>query len=188
MKTLVPCLLLALACLAQAQPAPPHDSDEAFAAAVRQERDRLAAQRAALEAQHEAQAQVCRQRFFVNRCLDALAPDQRQALAALRRQEVQLEQAERQRRQAAALQRIAEKAQAQAALPLAADDEVGARRPRAVQPERADRETQARERAAQQQAREKAAAEREKAREDAARTRAERGGAPLPVPGPAPGR
>lgn len=86
-------------------------SDEAFALNARQARERMAYERAQVTAHYDAQELACRQRFFVNRCTRQVEASRRELLAELRRQEVQLEQAERQRRQSAALQRVADKQQ-----------------------------------------------------------------------------
>lgn len=104
-------LLLLLALSAPAQSVGSDMSDEAFALSARQARERIAHERAQATAHYEAQEVACRQRFFVNRCTRQVEDSRRELLAGLRRQEVQLEQAERQRRQSAALQRVADKQQ-----------------------------------------------------------------------------
>lgn len=179
-------LCLAAAGAASAQGGGPPLSDEAFAAGINETRERIARERAALLSGFNAQEQACRTRFFVNSCLRDLAERKREALAPLREQEIQTEEAERQRRRDQAVQRTADK-QVQAERAPAGTPEQAAERQRRVQAERqqdqAEREAQARQRAQVQADRERAAEQRQREREQAARGRARRGdGAPLPPP------
>ena len=156
-------------------------------ARVQQALARIAGERSALEAGFDAEERACRERFFVNRCLQELAPRRREALSRLRQQELQMEEAERARRQAAALARTAQKrADAQDRPPEESADQAAARLQREqVQREReqAERDAQARDRVLRQQAREREAEQRQRDREDAARARARRSDPqPLPVP------
>ncbi len=64
------------------------------------QRQRIAAQRAEVQARYEEEAQRCRQRFAVNDCLDAARRQRRQALAVLQEQQFALDEAERARRAA----------------------------------------------------------------------------------------
>lgn len=163
-------------------------SEQDFEASVRQERERIERERSALQASFDAQERECRQRFFVNRCLQELAPRRREALSRLREQGLQIEEAERARRQAAALARIEQK-KADAQRPPDESPEQAAARVQREQTlrarEQAERQAQARERVELQQERERAAAERQRARDEAARSRARRIDAPpLPMPTP----
>jgi hypothetical protein len=103
--------LLALAGLGHAQ-ATATVSEEAHAAEMQKRSQALSREREAVLAAFAAREQACRSRFFVNLCLREVEGPRREALAALRRREVQMEEAERLRRQQAALARIAEKSAA----------------------------------------------------------------------------
>lgn len=77
---------------------------------VQAERARIAAERAGLEAQFDAQEAVCYQKFAVNSCLAPIKVQRREALADLRRQEVVLNDAERRRKGAEQIKKTEEKA------------------------------------------------------------------------------
>lgn len=61
-------------------------------------RSRIETQRAALERDFAADKAACRERFSVTACVDAVSVRRRQALAALREQELRLDEAQRQQR------------------------------------------------------------------------------------------
>ncbi len=90
-------------------------ADEASAASIQQQRAQLARERAQVQAHYAALEQACRDRFFVNFCLREVVTPRREALARLRQQEIQMEEAERRKRQAEALARVAEKSATQPA-------------------------------------------------------------------------
>lgn len=103
------CLAVAAALLtasAGAQEAPQES------AGIQQQRAELARVRAQVIADFAAREQACRERFFVNFCLRDVTGPRREALARLRQQEIQFEEAERRRRQAQALERISQKREA----------------------------------------------------------------------------
>lgn len=62
------------------------------------ERAVLAAERARIEHRHDAEVQACRARFAVTPCIDAARQVRRQALEAVRAQELRLDDADRARR------------------------------------------------------------------------------------------
>ena len=64
-------------------------------AAADDERARLVQQRRVLNATFAAEEQACGQRFAVTACVDDLKLRRRQALAPLREQELQIDEAER---------------------------------------------------------------------------------------------
>ena len=74
------------------------------------ERTRIADERARLEAGFLTEDAACYQRFFVNNCLDETNTRRRETLAALRTQEIQLNEQERKLRGAEQIRRIEEKA------------------------------------------------------------------------------
>lgn len=67
-------------------------------AAEREERARIAAERARLGAAFDAEEAACRERFLVNACVDDVRARRRAALDPLRRRELDLDDAERRRR------------------------------------------------------------------------------------------
>lgn len=130
MKTASAALLFALAAgLAQAEAA---DAG----------RERIRAERAAVDARFEAEEKACYGKFGVNDCLAAARKLRNQAVAGLRRQELELNDAERKRRAAERLGDF-EARQAQENAPEAA-----ARRQRA-EADRKEREARAAGKAAQ---------------------------------------
>lgn len=168
----------------------------AFAAQA-DDRARIATEKRAVEARHaEAQAR-CAERFAVNACLDDARAQRRQALAALRSQELALDEAERKRRAADRMQAIERKRAEAAALPAS---ELGAgpvlRAPRVAGPQpvppaasrpqalRAAEEAEAARRAAAaERVREDAARDRERIEQrQAERQQQGRTSQPLPVP------
>lgn len=187
-------LLWASCALAAAAQTPAAVTDEAFAASASRERETIRQDRATLQASLDAEEQACHRRFFANSCLKDVQRREREALSELRRREIVLEEAERQRRQAAALARIADKQRDQTQRALADPAGQAAARQQDEQQQRqqaqAERQAQALERRQQQAERERAAAQRARAREEAAQGRARSGpSAPLPVPaGPSPER
>ena len=74
------------------------------------ERTRITAERARLEAGFLSEDAACYQRFFVNSCLDEVNVRRRETLAALRTQEIVLNEQERKFRGAEQIRRIDEKA------------------------------------------------------------------------------
>jgi colicin import membrane protein len=69
---------------------PPAQADEA--------RQRLVAERAALQQRFAAEERACADRFAVTACIDEVRSRQRAALAPLREQELRIDEVERQRR------------------------------------------------------------------------------------------
>ncbi len=118
----VRCFLLLLAiqgaALAQAQaplPAVPPGSApaEASPSALQAERNRIASERAAAESRFGVEEKACYKKFAVNDCLNDVRVRRRETLADLRRQDLSLNDAERKRRGAEALQRIEDKSSPQ---------------------------------------------------------------------------
>lgn len=81
---------------------------------VAAERARIASERAAITTRFAAEERACHQRFAVNDCLNRNLAWQREALGALRRQEILINDSERQRRAAERLDSLEEKSRAQA--------------------------------------------------------------------------
>ena len=77
------------------------------------ERTRIVGERVLLESGFLTEDAACYQRFFVNSCLDDVNTRRREALAALRTQEVVLNEQERKLRGAEQIRRIEEKASAE---------------------------------------------------------------------------
>ena len=77
------------------------------------ERTRIGVERARLEAGFLTEDAACYQRFFVNNCLDEVNTRRRETLAALRTQEIVLNEQERKLRGAEQIRRIEEKASAE---------------------------------------------------------------------------
>ena len=73
-------------------------------------RARISAERKAVEADFGAKERACYQRFAVNDCLQAARNQRREALATLRREEIALNDAERQRKAAERLQALEQRA------------------------------------------------------------------------------
>ena len=84
-------------------------SPVADASALQAERARITAERARINARFAAEERACHQRFAVNDCLRASRASQRTELDELRRQEVALNDAERQRKGAEQLQKLDDK-------------------------------------------------------------------------------
>lgn len=76
--------------LALAAAVPPVQADDA--------RQRLVAERAALQQRFAAEERACADRFAVTACIDEVRSRQRAALAPLREQELRIDEVERQRR------------------------------------------------------------------------------------------
>jgi colicin import membrane protein len=85
--------------------------------AAAQERQRLAAERQAVEARFAAEDADCRQRFMVTDCVDDVRQRRRDALAGLREQELALEDAERRARVAERQRAVARKSAEAASRP-----------------------------------------------------------------------
>ena len=106
MKLFSVLLFLASLCIgAAAQPAAPANPDA--------ERSRISAERARLESGFLTEDAACYQRFFVNNCLDEVNTRRREALAALRTQEIGLNEQERKLTGAEQIRSIEEKASAE---------------------------------------------------------------------------
>ena len=78
-------------------------TDKAAAQARTAERARINADRAVLQTQTQAKERACYQQFSVNACLSEVRAQRREALAELRRQEIVLNDQEREGRAAKAL-------------------------------------------------------------------------------------
>jgi colicin import membrane protein len=131
---------------------------------VAAEKARLAAQRAQAEQVFQAEEKACYAKFAVNDCVDAARAKRREALAGLRKQEIALNDAERQRKAAARLRDIEERNSSESQRSQAEQ------RAKALAEQR-DRESRAAEKAAERAAREGRAepAVREKGERDSAR-------------------
>ena len=108
MKTFAVFLFLSLQCFcaaAQVSAAVPASADA--------ERTRITSERTRLEAGFLTEDAACYQRFFVNSCLDEVNTRRRETLAALRTQEIVLNEQERKVRGAEQIRRIEEKASAE---------------------------------------------------------------------------
>ena len=81
------------------------------------ERQLIAEQRATIEADYTRGERDCQQEFAVTACVNRLREQRREALAALRERELQLDDARRRAEVAAQRQRLADKAAANAARP-----------------------------------------------------------------------
>ena len=169
------------------------------------ERARLAAERQALLDRFAQEELACRQRFFVNDCAEDVRRRRRYALVPLRARELELDDAERQRRAAERRAAIEAKQREQAARPAPASaPELPPRSPAepasagpaspasASQPSSAEAQARAakaaeRARASQRRREEAEAALQRVRRRLAEREAAGKSAAPLPVPGAASG-
>lgn len=114
-------------------------SDEAsHALDVARERSRIQVERAQQEALYQAQVTQCYTRFAVTDCIRQARLQQRAVMEPLRRQEVMLNDAERQRKAQEQLKQITEKAPDQ----RVAEEEVRRLEARQAQQEREDRAAQ----------------------------------------------
>ena len=82
------------------------------------ERQRLAAEIAAVEARFAEQRATCQSKFFVNDCVAAAQAARRQSLEGLRQRQLQLDDAQRRERAAERLRQQQERAQAKASAPV----------------------------------------------------------------------
>ena len=183
----------------------------ATTAAADTPRARITAERAAVDARYRAAEAACRERFVVTPCVDAATAQRRKELAALREQELAIDDAERKQRAALRRSEVAEKqsrlaARAASAPPPAAKASAARPATPASAPPRAaplasaaldGGPTQAAERAANSAKRQREAqATRErikarevrKAEEAKASAAAQKKAAPLPAPSPVPTR
>lgn len=152
------CLLAALAWPACAQaPAAQADKDAA-------EKARIDADRKAVEARYDQDRAGCYRKFAVQDCLNDVRRKRRAQVEALNRQEAVINDAERQRRGAAELNRLEQKGE------LSADD--AAKREQAQRSQQ-EREQRASERASDRQAREAEAAANRQAFDDKQRAHAQ---------------
>lgn len=103
MKRLVACALLLAAAFGAAAQSTVQAPDEGA------ERERIRAERAAVEARFAQEQRACRAKFAVNDCEAKARRVRNDALADLRRQEIVLNDAERRRRAAERLQSIEER-------------------------------------------------------------------------------
>lgn len=142
-RSFLPYLFAALAWPAWAQaPAGQEEQDAA-------QKSRIDADRKAVEARYDQDRAGCYQKFAVQDCLNGARRKRRAQIDELNRQEAVINDAERQRRGAAQLDRLEQKGE------LSADD--AAKREEALQSQQS-REQRAAERAADRQAKESAAA------------------------------
>ena len=163
------------------------------------ERERIAAERAAVNARFAEQERACQEKFVVAACIEAARKEQRQTLTRLHRAEIVLDEAARRETAARRRQALQERAAAQAA--RASEPAAEARQPgtrnapapnplAALQPHR-PASSAAEKRAVEQrheasfEARARAAqAHRDTvARRNAQRASEGKAGAPLPAPG-----
>lgn len=183
MKRLIACSLGLLLWQAQAETQPESSGAQVRRSMPADAQLRLINQeRAALHATWLDEQKACRQGFWVTDCLKNAQIRHRQALAELKRQQVQIEQALAQQRSQAALARVHDKQQAQLA-ERAASATVAPAAPLALQAE--EREAQAQERALRLQQRIEAAELRQQQRERQASMRqgpGETGAAPASAP------
>ena len=105
MRVVAVALILLLQCMGAAA-----QTAAAVPASTDAERTRITAERAQLEAGFLTEDAACYQRFFVNSCLDEVNTRRRETLAALRTQEIVLNEQERKVRGAEQIRRIEEKA------------------------------------------------------------------------------
>ncbi|MFI5445616.1 hypothetical protein [Polaromonas sp. UC242_47] len=89
---------------AMAQP-----GEDLASVAADRERERINAERMELEARFNAEEAACYKKFAVNRCLNAIKPLRREAMAQLRLQEVALNDQKRKQKAAEQIQKIEEK-------------------------------------------------------------------------------
>ena len=176
----------------------------ATATAADAPRARISADKAAVDARYRAAQAACRERFVVTSCVDAATAQRRKELAALREQELAIDDAERKQRAALRRSEVAEKqsrlaARAASAPPPAAKASARPATPASAPPRAAPHAsaaldggpTQAAERAAhstKRQGEAQATRERIKAREvrkaeeAKASAAAQKKAAPLPTP------
>jgi colicin import membrane protein len=83
-------------------------------AADDRERQRIQDERAALEVKFDAEEAACYQKFAVNYCLNRIKPLRREAMAELRRQEVELDEAKRKQKAAEQILKTEEKSSPEA--------------------------------------------------------------------------
>ncbi len=130
------------------------------------EKTRIAGERKAIDERYDQERAVCYQKFAVQDCLTDARRRRRVQVEDLNRQEAILNDAERKRRAAAALERLDQKAS-----PVSAAEDA-ANRERAQQSQQ-DREQRAAERAADRQAREAQAAANRRAYDEKQRAHAQ---------------
>lgn len=88
--------------------------DELLSAATNRERQRINTERATLEAAFDAEEDACYKKFFVNRCLNAVKPRRRDAMADLKFREVALNEQERRQKAAEQVRQTEEKSSPEA--------------------------------------------------------------------------
>ncbi len=88
--------------------------DELLSAATNRERQRINAERATLGAAFDAEEDACYKKFFVNRCLNAVKPRRREAMADLKFREVALNEQERRQKAAEQVRQTEEKSSPEA--------------------------------------------------------------------------
>ena len=103
-------------------------------AAVDPQHTRIDAERAAANARYAEQERACRQKFVVAPCLDEARKEQQAELARLRRERIQLDDAQRREAAAARLRELDSKARLQAARGSAAAASTAERAPRSPRP------------------------------------------------------
>lgn len=106
---IIPLLLCTFSLAAASQ-----TGDEQVLAAVTAERTRVLTARAAQEAKFDTLEAACYKKFFVNMCLNALAPQRRETMKDLKNREVVLDQQERQIKAAEQIRKTEEKSSLEA--------------------------------------------------------------------------
>jgi colicin import membrane protein len=160
-------------------------------------RERIRAERAEVESRFAQSERACYERIVVSSCLDAAAATRREALARLRNQELELNEAQRQKRAARKEQvlddkKAAKDAAAQAGAPASAPQEKGTPRPATPRPphepkpvpsaaQRAAQEAAAR-RAFEAKQQEAAAHREEVAKRNQEHAKKTQAATPLPIP------
>jgi hypothetical protein len=167
-----------------------------------QRRERLAAERSAAQARHDATVRECQAAFAVTGCIERAKAERRRVLDRISREEANLDDAQRRRRAEERRQRIAQKQHAAAVRAAASAPDVRLRPPRpmalpasAVRPSKRAEPRSAAEEAAEaaaakeraeraQRRRERAAAHQEavRLRNEQERAQGKQPAAPLPVP------
>lgn len=133
MKNRIISLLLSTVSLVAAS----QTGDEQVLAAVTAERTRVFTERAAQELKFDTLEAACYKKFFVNNCLNELAPQRREIMKDLKNREVALDERERQIKAAEQIRKIEEKSS------LEAMQQAAERRTKALEDTRA-REEQSR--------------------------------------------
>lgn len=110
MKKRIVSLLLSTFALAAAG----QTGDELVLRAITLERSRVLSERVAEEARFDALEAVCYKKFFVNNCLNDLAPKRREVMKDIKSREIALDEQERKLKAAEQLRKTEEKSSAEA--------------------------------------------------------------------------